>query len=110
MEPPVPRLGHWPAAGRRRPWIPIAAVAYRVGGNRLDHMSKVVTVVEHLSAARSGDPRSLDPHRANDEFGLVCPPARIRVEQLQDHWVGDESALDDLGQTRALFRRRQAVL
>ena len=84
----------------------------------LDGVREGVPVVEDLAQAGflevAGDDLGLDPDGALDQLGGVrtagdAAPGRVLLDQLQDGRVGDESGLDDLGETADVVVDRQRV-
>ena len=78
----------------------------------LDGVAEGVPVVEELAAPGVVEVLAhgvgLDLHGALDELLGVAPAGRVGVEQVEDRAVGDEAALDHLGQPRAELRLGQA--
>ncbi len=76
-------------------------------------MAEGVAVVEELPAAGVvevlADRVGLDLHGAGDQLGGGRPAGGVGLEQVEDRAVGDEAALDDLGQPGAELGLGQAV-
>ena len=105
------------AAANIMPIATAVAVPDPVALRPLDRVAERVPVVEHLPrpglAQVGGHHPGLHPDRALDQLALVRAArprggCRVRLDQVEDHRIGDEPGLDHLGQPADVLGARAA--